>query len=287
MQFKKLLASFLLTAGAVGLSTAAQPLKQATVTTLKNTVRLQPEGKDERDAKSEDTLTGADVLHTGERSFAELLFADKTITRLGSKSIFSFKSEAREFRVGDGLTVIHVPKGAGGGRIVTAAITAAIEGTTIAALDRSVAGKEAGAAARVLSTIWFVEGKGTIFLNRDPKQSRKISEGQRLAQFADDPALGQPVDFHIKPFVEGGRTFLTFPQEGAPWRTADKSVRDAIRRQERLIRRGILRVAGAVPGDAGPPSGGGEPPFRDEGLIGIPLDAFSGPQSDFPPPIQR
>src|SRR5213593_2092367 len=108
---------------------AAAPLSSATVTEMKNDVR-----HNERGAKVTDLVTGADVLRTGERSLAEIEFNDKTLTRLGSKSVFSFEPSNRELRLDRGLALICVPKGAGGGRIVTAAITAAIEGTTVLAL---------------------------------------------------------------------------------------------------------------------------------------------------------
>ena len=101
---------FLLT----GVASVAAPLSSATVTEMKNDVRFKATTTEERSAKLQDTIAGADVLRTGERSLAEIEFNDKTLTRLGSKSVFSFEPANREFRVDKGLALICLPKGTGG-----------------------------------------------------------------------------------------------------------------------------------------------------------------------------
>jgi hypothetical protein len=107
----------------------AKPLGQATVTEVNNDVRYQPTGNAERKAKRQDVVRGADVVRTGPKSQAELEFEDRTITRIGSNSIFTFDPEKRQFELKKGLLLFDMPKNAGGGRIVTPAGTAAIEGT--------------------------------------------------------------------------------------------------------------------------------------------------------------
>lgn len=107
----------------------AKPLGQATVTEINNDVRYQPTGNAERKAKRQDVVKGADVIRTGPKSQAELEFEDRTITRIGSNSIFTFDPEKRQFELKKGLLLFDMPKNAGGGRIVTPAGTAAIEGT--------------------------------------------------------------------------------------------------------------------------------------------------------------
>ncbi|MBI5819561.1 MAG: FecR domain-containing protein [Verrucomicrobia bacterium] len=107
----------------------AKPLGNATVTLVNNDVRYKPGAGDERAAKPKDVVKGADTVRTGQKSQAELEFEDRTITRLGSNSTFTFDPDKREFQLKKGLLLFDMPKGAGGGKIITPAGTAAIEGT--------------------------------------------------------------------------------------------------------------------------------------------------------------
>jgi len=118
--------------GAGGWQAAAaqpKPLGLATVTEVKNDVRYKAADADERPAKQKDVVRGADVLRTGAKSLAEIEFEDKTITRLGSNSKFSFDPDKREMELHSGVMLFDMKKGLGGGRIKTAGLTAAIEGT--------------------------------------------------------------------------------------------------------------------------------------------------------------
>ena len=107
----------------------AKPLGQAVVTELNNDVRYKASQANERVAKVQDVVRGSDLVGRGMRSQAELQFQDNTITRLGSSSLFSFDPEKRRFELKSGVLLFDMPKGAGGGRIVTPCGTAAIEGT--------------------------------------------------------------------------------------------------------------------------------------------------------------
>ncbi len=107
----------------------AKPLGRATLTEINNDVRYQPTGGAERKAKRQDVVSGSDVIRTGPKSQAEMEFEDRTITRLGSNSILTFDPEKRQLELKKGLLLFDMPKNAGGGRIITPAGTAAIEGT--------------------------------------------------------------------------------------------------------------------------------------------------------------
>jgi hypothetical protein len=92
----------------------AAPLQSATVTEVKNEVNLAKEGAEKRPATVKDTLAGKDRLSTGKKSRAELEFADKSIARLGSNTIFSFDPQGRDMKVDRGSALIHVPPGQNG-----------------------------------------------------------------------------------------------------------------------------------------------------------------------------
>jgi ferric-dicitrate binding protein FerR (iron transport regulator) len=64
-------------------------------------------------------------------SRAELTFTDQTMARLGANTIFSFREGTRNLELGGGAMLLRVPKDAGGAQINTAAVTAAITGTTV------------------------------------------------------------------------------------------------------------------------------------------------------------
>jgi hypothetical protein len=104
-------------------------LGHATVTQINNDVRYQPGNGAERRAAVRDVVRGADLVRTGLKSQAELEFEDRTITRLGSNTAFTFDPDKREFQLQKGLMLFDMPKTAGGGKIITPACTAAIEGT--------------------------------------------------------------------------------------------------------------------------------------------------------------
>ncbi len=110
-------------------SLTAAPLMEARVQRKYNTVRIL-EGDSIRPATVDDVISGNRAVQTGDNSRVELMFPDNTLTRLGSNTIFSFKGGSREVSLLKGTMLFQIPKGVGGANIHTAAITAAITGTT-------------------------------------------------------------------------------------------------------------------------------------------------------------
>jgi hypothetical protein len=225
----------------------AAPLSSAKVTETKNVVQYKPTTAEERAAQLGDVLKGTDVLRTGERSLAELEFDDKTITRLGSKSVFTFEPTNREFRLDKGLALICMPKGSGGGRIVTSAITAAIEGTTVIVLG--------------IGKIIFLEGFGTV-TTADGKQSKPIKGGQ--IAFIENGVL-VVYDIMLADLLKSG--IITSRATFLP--TWDAILE--IDRQQRDDLAGSKKVVRGAPGAAGQPDVI-DPAYRDEGIFGNVLD---------------
>lgn len=106
-------------------------LKSAELTAVVNEVKLVEHGKSERPAGVRDVVQGDSSVKTGIKSRAELLFQDKTLTRLGANTLFSFDQGTRDLELEHGTMLLQTPKGLGGAKIRTAAVTAAITGTTI------------------------------------------------------------------------------------------------------------------------------------------------------------
>ncbi len=109
----------------------AGPLTEATVTKIINDVKLVDPAAGAHTAKLDDVVKGDLGLRTGIKSRSELLFQDNTLTRIGPESYFSFQPGTRDLTLDRGTLLLQVPKGIGGARIHTAAITASITGTTI------------------------------------------------------------------------------------------------------------------------------------------------------------
>jgi hypothetical protein len=109
---------------------AKKDLEKATVTKIKNEVVLEKQSQ-VSPATVNDEVTIGTKVETKSNSLAELQFADKSITRLGSNTIFSFDPKSRELKLDKGTLLLHTPPGNGGATIRTAAVTAAITGTTI------------------------------------------------------------------------------------------------------------------------------------------------------------
>jgi hypothetical protein len=77
------------------------------------------------------TVTKDNVVITGDRSRAEMKFNDASVARLGQFTVFSFKEGTRDIDLKRGSALLHVPKGMGRTQITTAALSAAITGTTV------------------------------------------------------------------------------------------------------------------------------------------------------------
>src|SRR4029453_18176647 len=106
----------------------AEELREAKVTQVIQDVKLLPSG-----AAPQPATINADVRHgtavqTGVQSRSELTFKDKTITRLGEKTIFSVGEGPRTIDLGSGQFLLYAPKKAGGAKVKAGAVTAAITG---------------------------------------------------------------------------------------------------------------------------------------------------------------
>ena len=125
------LAAVALYSGVFVQQSAAGPLTSAEVTKIINRVSLIEPAKGARPAVVRDVIKDDRGLQTGARSRSELLFQDNTLTRVGAETFFSFKTGTRDLTLEKGSMLLQVPKGLGGAKIHTAAVTAAITGTTI------------------------------------------------------------------------------------------------------------------------------------------------------------
>src|SRR5437867_2642744 len=74
---------------------AAADFGEAQVTQVVQDVKVVPAGAASRPAAVNETIRQGNAVQTGVQSRSELTFKDKTITRLGEKSIFKERKDTR------------------------------------------------------------------------------------------------------------------------------------------------------------------------------------------------
>lgn len=182
----------------------AGPLTSAEVTKIINRVAVIDPASGERPALIRDVIKDDLGVQTAEKSRSELLFQDNTLTRLGAETFFSFKTGTRDMTLEKGSMLLQVPKGLGGAKIHTAAVTAAITGTTI--MMEYVPGRY----------IKVLVLEGSLRLSRNGKfgDSLVLRPGKMVIMRPDAKRIPDPVDVDIKHVVKTS-TLVNFP-DSAP-----------------------------------------------------------------------
>jgi mannose-6-phosphate isomerase-like protein (cupin superfamily) len=173
----------LFSSGAILPLTAAER-KQARITRVVRDVSLLAPHVAARPAHLNDDVTNGCAVHTGADSRAELTSADLTITRVGANSIFSFDQDGRNVSVESGAILLRVPKGSGGARIRSSALTVGITGTTVMFESQP----------RNYSKLIVLEGSGQAWLTKHPGKKIAVRAGQMLLVKPGAAHLPEPVD---------------------------------------------------------------------------------------------
>src|SRR3954464_9110875 len=171
-------ASFLVATFAI-----AGPLNEARVNKIINDVAVVDPVKGAHKASLQEVITEEIGVKTGIKSRSELVFQDETLTRIGPESYFSFKPGTRDMALEKGTMLLQVPKGLGGAKIRTAAVTAAITGTTI--MLENIPAKH----IKVL----VLEGSLRLSLNNTPGHSVLLYPGRMVTMRPDAKHIPKPV----------------------------------------------------------------------------------------------
>src|SRR5947207_13488287 len=194
------LAAVALYSGVFVQQSAACPLTSAEVTKIINRVSLIEPAKGARPAVVRDVIKDDRGLQTGARSRSELLFQDNTLTRVGAETFFSFKTGTRDLTLEKGSMLLQVPKGLGGAKIHTAAVTAAITGTTIM-MEYSP-----GKYLKVL----VLEGSLRLSRNGSFGDSVTLHPGKMVIMRPDAKKIPEPIDVDLAQIVRTS-TLVKFP----------------------------------------------------------------------------
>ncbi len=165
----------------------AAELEEAQVTQVVQDVKVVPSNAAARAAAVNETVRQGTAVHTGTQSRSELTFKDKTITRLGEKTIFSVGQGTRTIELGSGQFLLYVPKNAGGAKIKMGAVTAAITGTTVLG----------NVAPSGIVEFTVLEGSACIHLDR-VGQALFVQAGQKVVYDPVTNSLEDPVDVDIQ-----------------------------------------------------------------------------------------
>ena len=114
--------------GALSSVALAAAKKDARVTQVIRTVHLTTSKSAAKPASVNDLVAEGQAVRTGGESRAELTFADRSITRLGANTVFSYGEGAKVLDLTSGAALLVVPKETGTITVNTAATTAAITG---------------------------------------------------------------------------------------------------------------------------------------------------------------
>ena len=178
----------------VGVSAAV--FKQGEITQIFREVKTL-EASGAHDARLNEMISGDQSIKTGPQSRAELRFADQSLTRLGADTIFSFQQGTRELELKQGTILFQIPKGAGGAKIRTAAITAAITGTTGFYEYSPKAGKNG------MIKFGILEGSASLSVQGKLGQVIKVGPGEMIFCTAKPRDFNQTevVHFDVKKFT--------------------------------------------------------------------------------------
>src|SRR6266853_6893463 len=180
----------------------AGPLTSAEVTKVINRVSVIDPAKGTHPAVLRDVIKDNLALQTGARSRSELLFQDNTLTRIGAETFFSFKTGTRDLTLEKGSMLLQVPKGLGGAKIHTAAVTAAITGTTI--MMEYV--------PRRYIKVLVLDGSLRLSRNGTFGHSLLLRPGKMVIMRPDAKKIPDPVDVDLEQIVKTS-TLVNFPDE--------------------------------------------------------------------------
>ncbi len=174
-----------------------------------------------------------DRVRTGADSRAELTAPDKSITRIGANTVFSFDTSQRVLNLQKGSLLFHSPTGAGGGVIKSSGASAAVLGTTLI-----VAATEDGGFKVIL-----LEGRGRVVLPTG--RTATLGAGQMVYVLPGDKGFSGVLDVNLGRLVASSFLVSGFSHE----LPSARLIQDAINRQRNQIANGKVTDTGVSADD--------------------------------------
>jgi len=212
----------------------ASSLSESTVTEIIKSVSLLRAGAaTATTAQVNDLVKAPDRVRTGAESRAELTAPDKTITRIGANTVFSFENAGRVLNLEKGSLLFHSPKGAGGGTIKSGGASAAVLGTTLIVSTTPEGGFK----------VIVLEGRGQVTLANGKKVT--LHAGQMVYVPPAGGELSTVLDLHLAKLVAGSLLVNGFAHE-LPSRP---QIQAAVSAQEQELAKGRAQDTGVTADD--------------------------------------
>ena len=236
--FRNIVILALLLAGIVA-SPAAQ-LKEARVTEVVKEVKLLPTGSAPRPAAVSDEVRDGTAVRTGMESRSELKFPDQTLARLGANTIFSFNEGTRSLNLQDGAMLLRVPKGAGGAKISSSAITAAITGTTVMVETHPLTKKGKDSYYKFI----VLEGTARLSLPGQLGESVLVKAGQMIIMPTGAKKIPEAADVDIQKIMQSSLLITGFGPLGSEQLIALEQTRQFQQKASGQLHETNLMIAG-------------------------------------------
>jgi hypothetical protein len=111
---------------------ATLPLTESTFTEIIRVANvINATNKNVSAAQTNEVFRAPDLVRTGDASRIEMTAPDKTITRVGANTVFTFAPGGRDILLEHGSILFHSPQGVGGGSVNYRGTSAAVLGTTM------------------------------------------------------------------------------------------------------------------------------------------------------------
>ncbi len=198
---------------------------RAAFTRLLNQVNVLKDNAAPKPAAVGEEITTVSSVATGPDSRAELRFPDNSLTRIGANSRFTLKGDGRTLDLDAGVMMLQVPKKMGGAKVRTAAVTAAVTGTTV--LFEYLPGGYV--------KLICVEGSVDLYLNSDPSHFRTINAGEMIIMKANGKTIPEPVDVDLSLLLRTSK--LISSDDVGP---NQKQINQAVQKQNKELKAGDL-----------------------------------------------
>jgi FecR protein. len=195
----------------LSLTLSAAERKEARVTQVTQDVQLIGTNASPRLATVNNIVPEGTKVRTGADSRVELIFNDKTVTRLGANAVFDFRDGTRDLNLNEGVLLLQVPKNAKGARICAGPIAAAVTGTTVVLESYATYYK-----------FLVLDGTARLYRPGHLGDSILVKAGQMVFGQPKAP-LSDPVDFDIGRFLKTSRFITDFSPLGSDTLMAGES----------------------------------------------------------------
>src|SRR6266550_6173156 len=180
------------------------------------------------------------AVRTGVDSRSELKFTDQTLARLGANTLFSFNEGTRDLNLQDGAMLLRVPKGAGGAKISSSAVTAAITGTTVMVETHPLTKKTKNSYYKFI----VLEGTARLFLPGQLGESVLVKAGQMIIMPSGAKKIPETVDVDIQQIMQSSLLITGFGPLGSEQLIAFEQTRQSQQKTSGQLYETNLMIAG-------------------------------------------